>query len=109
MRCSNLRSGRGHRRCGPSRLGREGYEGLGRTMKPSNAAAHPLNPKNLCFDAEGTARVLPDGELLLQSKPMLDVDAEIAEASSLWQMLTRSNGHGQWAEFKRYETTRLSS
>jgi len=37
--------------------------------------AHPLNPKNLCFDAEGTG-----GELLFQSKPMLDVDAKIAEA-----------------------------
>ncbi len=53
-------------------------------MKPSNAAAHPLNPKNLCFDAEGTVTVLQRtlrvGELLLQSKPTLDVDAEIAEA-----------------------------
>jgi len=38
-------------------------------MKPSNAAAHPLNQKNLCFDAEGTATILPKtlrlGELLL--------------------------------------------
>ena len=68
-------------------------------MKSSNSVAHPLNPKNLCFDAEGTVTVLQRtlrvGELLLQSKPTLDVDAEIAEASSLWQMLTRSNGHGQ--------------
>jgi len=53
-------------------------------MKSSNSVAHPLNPKNLCFDAEGTATVLQRtlrvGELLLQSKPTLDVDAEIAEA-----------------------------
>jgi len=53
-------------------------------MKLSTAVAHPLNQKNLCSDAEGTARVLQRtlrvGELLLQSKPMLDVDAEIAEA-----------------------------
>ena len=52
-------------------------------MKPSNAVAHPLNQKNLCFDAEGTATILPTtlevGELLFQGEPMSDIDAEIAE------------------------------
>jgi hypothetical protein len=49
--------------------------------------AHPLNPKNLCFDAEGTAAILPKTlrlcELLFQCEPMSDVDAEIAEGLTI--------------------------
>jgi len=44
---------------------------------------HPLNQKPVCFDAEGTATILPKilrvGELLMQSKPMSVINAEIAE------------------------------
>lgn len=44
---------------------------------------HPLNQKPVCFDAEGTATILPKilrfGELLMQGKPMPEIDAEIAE------------------------------
>jgi hypothetical protein len=44
---------------------------------------HPLNQKPVCFDAEGTATILPKilrvGELLMQGKAMLEIDAEIAE------------------------------
>jgi hypothetical protein len=44
---------------------------------------HPLNQKPVCFDAEGTATILPKvlrvGELLMQGKPMSEIDAEIAE------------------------------
>jgi hypothetical protein len=43
-------------------------------MEPSNGVAHTLNQKNLWFDAEGTAAILPKalrlGELLFQGKPM---------------------------------------
>ena len=43
----------------------------------------PLNQKPVCFDAEGTATILPKilrvGELLMQGKPMSEIDAEIAE------------------------------
>jgi hypothetical protein len=53
-------------------------------MEPGNAVAHPLNPKNLCFDAEGTAAILPKNlrlcELLFQCEPMSDVDAESRKA-----------------------------
>jgi hypothetical protein len=44
---------------------------------------HPLNQKPVCFDAEGTATILPKilrvGELLMQGRPMPEIDAEIAE------------------------------
>jgi hypothetical protein len=44
---------------------------------------HPLNQKPVCFDAEGTATILPKilrvGELLMAGKPMSEIDAEIAE------------------------------
>ncbi len=44
---------------------------------------HPLNQKPVCYDAEGTATILPKilrvGELLMQGKPMSEIDAEIAE------------------------------
>ena len=44
---------------------------------------HPLNQKPVCFDAEGTATILPKilrfGELLMQGKPMSEINAEIAE------------------------------
>jgi hypothetical protein len=44
---------------------------------------HPLSLKPVCFDAEGTATILPKilrvGELLMQRKPMAEIDAEIAE------------------------------
>ncbi len=44
---------------------------------------HPLNWKPVCFDAEGTATILPKvlrvGELLMQGTPMSKIDAEIAE------------------------------
>src|SRR5437899_7786180 len=44
---------------------------------------HPLNQKPVCFDAEGTATILPKilrvGELLMRGKPMLEIDVEIAE------------------------------
>ena len=44
---------------------------------------HPLNQKPVCFDAEGTATVLPKilrvGELLMQGKPMSKIDGDIAE------------------------------
>jgi hypothetical protein len=44
---------------------------------------HPLNQKPVCFDAEGTATILPKilrvGELLMQGKPMSQINAEIAE------------------------------
>ena len=53
-------------------------------MKPSNAAAYPLNQKNVCFDAERTAAILPKTlrlcELLFQCEPMSDVDAESRKA-----------------------------
>jgi hypothetical protein len=44
---------------------------------------HPLNQKPVCFDAEGTATILPKilrvGELLMQGKPMSEIDREIEE------------------------------
>ena len=44
---------------------------------------HPLNQKPVCFDAEGTATILPKilrvGELLMEGKSMLEINAEIAE------------------------------
>jgi hypothetical protein len=44
---------------------------------------HPLNQKPVCFDAEGTATILPKilrvGELLMQGKPMSKIDSEIDE------------------------------
>jgi hypothetical protein len=44
---------------------------------------HPLNQKPVCFDTEGTATILPKilrvGELLMQGKPMSEIDAEVAE------------------------------
>jgi hypothetical protein len=44
---------------------------------------HPLSLKPVCFDAEGTATILPKilrvGELLMQGKPVSEIDAEIAE------------------------------
>jgi hypothetical protein len=44
---------------------------------------HPLNQKPVCFDAEGTATILPKilrvGELLMRGKPMSEIDVEIAE------------------------------
>jgi hypothetical protein len=44
---------------------------------------HPLNQKPVCFDAEGTATILPKilrvGELLMQGKSMSEINAEIAE------------------------------
>lgn len=44
---------------------------------------HPLNQKPVCFDAEGTATILPKilrvGELLMQGKSMSEIDSEIAE------------------------------
>ena len=43
----------------------------------------PLNQKPVCFDAEGTATILPKilrvGELLMQGKPMSKIDNEIEE------------------------------
>jgi hypothetical protein len=45
---------------------------------------HPLNQKPVCFDAEGTATILPKilrvGELLMQGKSMPKIDSEIADA-----------------------------
>lgn len=44
---------------------------------------HPLNQKPVCFDAEGTATILPKilrvGELLMRGRLMSEIDAEIAE------------------------------
>jgi len=44
---------------------------------------HPLNQKPVCFDAEGTATILPKilrvGELLMESKPMSEINREIEE------------------------------
>ena len=44
---------------------------------------HPLSLKPVCFDAEGTATILPKilrvGELLMQGVPMSGIDKEIAE------------------------------
>ena len=44
---------------------------------------HPLSLKPVCFDAEGTATILPKilrvGELLMQGKPMSKIDNEIEE------------------------------
>jgi hypothetical protein len=44
---------------------------------------HPLSQKPVCFDAEGTATILPKilrvGELLMRGQPMSEIDAEIAE------------------------------
>jgi hypothetical protein len=44
---------------------------------------HPLSLKPVCFDAEGTATILPKilrvGELLMQGVPMSQIDKEIAE------------------------------
>ena len=52
-------------------------------MEPSNAVAHILNQKNLWFDAEGTAAILPKAlrldELLFRGESMSDIDSEIAE------------------------------
>lgn len=44
---------------------------------------HPLNRKPTCYDAEGVATIVPKvlrvGELLMQGKPLREIDAEIAE------------------------------
>jgi hypothetical protein len=44
---------------------------------------HPLNMKPTCYDTEGTATILPKvlrvGELLMQGKPMAEINAEIRE------------------------------
>jgi hypothetical protein len=44
---------------------------------------HPLNQKPVCFDAEGTATILPKilrvGELLMEGAPTPEIDKEIAE------------------------------
>jgi hypothetical protein len=44
---------------------------------------HPLSLKPVCFDAEGTATILPKilrvGELLMQRKEMSEINAEIAK------------------------------
>src|SRR4029079_12865995 len=44
---------------------------------------HPLNQKPTCYDAEGTATILPKvvrvGELLMQGNPMPQIGAEIKE------------------------------
>lgn len=44
---------------------------------------HPLNQKPVCFDAEGTATILPKilrvGELLMQGRTMSEIDKEIEE------------------------------
>ena len=44
---------------------------------------HPLNQKPVCFDAEGTATILPKilrvGELLMQGRAMSEINAEIEE------------------------------
>ena len=44
---------------------------------------HPLNQKPTCYDAEGTATILPKvvrvGELLMAGKPMVEIAAEIRE------------------------------
>ena len=44
---------------------------------------HPLNQKPTCYDAEGTATILPKvlrfGELLMQGKPLADIRAEIKQ------------------------------
>jgi len=44
---------------------------------------HPLSLKPTCYDAEGTATILPKvlrvGELLMQGKPLDEIRAEIAE------------------------------
>ena len=44
---------------------------------------HPLSQKPVCFDAEGTATILPKilriGELLMRGQSMSQIDAEIAE------------------------------
>jgi len=44
---------------------------------------HPLNLKPTCYDAEGVATILPKvlrvGELLMQGKPMAEINAEIRE------------------------------
>jgi len=44
---------------------------------------HPLSLKPVCFDAEGTATILPKilrvGELLMQGVPMSEIDKEITE------------------------------
>jgi hypothetical protein len=44
---------------------------------------HPLNQKPTCYDAEGTATILPKvlrvGELLMQGKSMAEIDREIQE------------------------------
>ncbi len=45
---------------------------------------HPLNLKPTCYDAEGTATILPKvarfGELLMQGKSLAEIDDEIREA-----------------------------
>jgi hypothetical protein len=44
---------------------------------------HPLNRKPTCYDAEGVATIVPKvlrvGELLMQGKPLSEINAEIAE------------------------------
>jgi hypothetical protein len=44
---------------------------------------HPLNQKPTCYDAEGTATILPKvlrvGELLVRGTPMAEINREIAE------------------------------
>lgn len=45
---------------------------------------HPLNRKPTCYDAEGVATIVPRvlrvGELLMQGKPLPEINAEIQEA-----------------------------
>lgn len=47
---------------------------------------HPLSQKPVCFDAEGTATILPRilrvGELLMQGAPTPEIDKEIAKGFS---------------------------
>jgi len=58
---------------------RDGRNGFGCIVNRD----HPLNRKPTCYDAEGVATILPKvlrvGELLMQGKPMPDIDAEIQD------------------------------
>jgi hypothetical protein len=53
---------------------------------------HPLNRKPTCYDAEGTATILPKvirvGELLMQGKPMPEINAEIQEGFRAGQFIS---------------------
>ena len=60
---------------------------------------HPLNQKPVCFDAEGTATILPKAlrwaNCFFRVNRCRTSTPKSRKASSLWQMLTRSSGHGQ--------------